>query len=254
MTTGTSPGGKDRVDDMPTAAQLNSMAAAHRIYSRSYEECQRKIRKNRLFKKIAWAIFWFSMILSYVGINAYTGSPAFAAILALCISALQHQVWEGVLKRSWSTLFKPDLNEDGKVTPDEWLRLASYWGWVILSMTLDVGTNMLAIDAPALGQLPFQLAGMFFGRSNVLPAEAGAFAVFAYVVVTFIIALLFSIGDEVMHSLADERIAQLKAELPRLKRQAAIIQGQYEAAVGFSYEYLLRAEEKGRVSGKNHPI
>lgn len=66
------------------------------------------------------------------------------------------------------------------------------------------------------------------------------------------LALVFS--DEMIHNLADNRLSQLAEEEPELKKEAAKLEARIQAASGFSYEVLTRAEEQGRREGQNWKV
>jgi hypothetical protein len=228
-------------DNIPTQAELNVMAKAYRRFSGSYNECKRKMKTYKMCKRLAWCLFGADIYFTYQGVTGYSGSWEFGLSAAVLVGVLQWQVSESVLSRGMRSLFQPDKNGDETITPDEWLRLALVWGSLIVAYGLDIATNALAIDIGTFGSIPFDVLN--------LPANG-----FLVNLLAFFICLILACGDEVIHTLADNRLAQLEEEIPALRERAAMIQGKLEAATGFSYEYLKRAEEQGRKKGASYPI
>lgn len=228
-------------DNIPDQRQLNSMMKAYRRYSGSYNECRRKIRTYKMSKRIAWVLFGADIWFTYQGVALYSGSWQFGLSAAVLVGVLQWQVSESILSRGLRTLFEPDKNGDGDVTPDEILRLILVWGALVIAYGLDIATNALAIDVGSFGSIPFDVLN--------IPGNGVLVNLLA-----FFICLIFACGDELIHTLADNRLSQLEEEIPALRERAAIIQGKIEAATGFSYEFLSKAEEQGRARGRNYPV
>lgn len=154
---------------------------------------------------------------------------------------MQWTASESLLTRSLRDLLTVDRNRDGKATIDEWLRWGITVGSLVMAYGLDITTNLMAIDAGALGEIPFKLANI---PSNGFLTNLMALFI--------CLALVFS--DEMIHNLADNRLSQLAEEEPELKKEAAKLEARIQAASGFSYEVLTRAEEQGRREGQNWKV
>lgn len=230
-----------RRSNAPTEAQLNEMLMAHRRFCRSYEQCRRKMKAYRAFKYLAWMLFAGDIYFTYQGVSLYSGSVEFGLFSAVAVGALQWAASESLLTRSLRDLLEVDKNRDGKVSIDEWCRWGITIGSLIMAYGLDLATNLMAIDAGALGRIPFKIANI---PSNGFMVNLMALFI--------CLALVFS--DEMIHNLADNRLAQLAAEEPELKRQAAVLQARINKATGFSFEVLTKAEEAGRSEGRNYKI
>jgi hypothetical protein len=227
--------------DLPTQAQLNSMLNAHRRFCRSYEQAQRKIRIYRLLKKAAWLLFFGDIYFTYQGVALTSGSTEFALFAAAAVGGLQWSVSESLLTRSLRDLVTIDRNKDGKISIDEMGRWGITIGSIALAYGLDIVTNLLAIDAGAMGSLGFELLN--------LPANG-----FLVNLIALFICLALVFSDEMIHNLADNRLSQLNEEMPALRERAAIIEAKIQAASGFSYELLQRAETEGSQRGRNYKI
>lgn len=226
---------------LPSQSELQSMMKAYRRYCGSYNECKRKIKTYKMCKRMAWVLFGADIYFTYVGVSSYSGSWEFGLSTAVLVGVLQWQVSESILSRGLRNLFQPDADGDGSISVDEWLRLGLVWGGLIFAYGLDIATNALAIDVGAFGAIPFDALNI---KANGLLVN----------IVAFLICLILACGDEIIHTLADNRINQLEEEVPALRKRAAVIQGKLEAATGFSHEYLRRAEKEGREQGASYPI
>lgn len=225
----------------PTERDLNNMLNAHRRFCRNYQQCRRKMRAYRYFKYSAWLLFAGDIYFTYQGVALYSGSTEFGLFSALAVGALQWTASESLLTRSLRDLLTVDRNRDGKATMDEWLRWGITVGSLVMAYGLDITTNLMAIDAGALGEIPFKLANI---PSNGFLTNLMALFI--------CLALVFS--DEMIHNLADNRLSQLAEEEPELKKEAAKLEARIQAASGFSYEVLTRAEEQGRREGQNWKV
>lgn len=227
--------------ELPTQAQLNLMINANRRYCRSYEQCQRKMKVYRLLKKLAWALFIGDIYFTYQGVALTSGSTEFGLFAAVAVGALQWSVSESLLSRSLRDLVTIDKNKDGKIGIDEMGRWGITIGSIVLAYGLDIATNLMAIDAGALGAIGFEMTNL---PSNGFMVNGLALLI--------CLALVFS--DEMIHNLADNRLSQLAEEAPALRERSSILEAKIQAASSFSYELLGRADDEGRSRGRNYKI
>jgi hypothetical protein len=227
--------------EIPDQRQLNSMLKAYRRLSGSYNECKRKIKTYKKCKKAAWVLFGIDIYFTYQGVATYSGSWQFGLASAILVGILQWQVSESILSRGLRSLFQPDSDGNGDITPDEWIRLFFVWGALVVAYGLDIFTNSLAIDVGTFGAIPFDALD--------IPSNGILVNLLAY-----FICLILACGDELIHTLADNRLAQLEEEVPALSDRAAILQAKIEKATGFRYELMAKAEEEGRRAGRSYKI
>ena len=229
--------------NIPTSSDINALWRSHRRYARSFKENKRKQMFYKLARVAAFGFFAYDILLSYQGVYSYSGSQGFAVFTACFVGVLQWCVSESLLSRSLGALLKADFNGDGTVTISEVGRLAILWASVVIAYGLDITTNLAAIDANALGTLPFTIVS----ANPVIPA-------WATWLVSILICAILCFSDEMLHALADNRLSDLEEELPALKERAAIVTAKLQAAGAFSTAYVNRATEAGRKRGESEPI
>ncbi|MEO1145573.1 MAG: hypothetical protein AAFY26_08245 [Cyanobacteria bacterium J06638_22] len=195
----------------------------------------------KFFKKVAWVLFCADIYFSFQGIRAFSGSLEFALTVSLFIGAAQWTVSEAILSRSLGGLMVLDRNQDGEVTLSEWVRWSILFLAIVVAYGLDVVTNLAAIDGEVLGRLPFTIAGDEVARGVPL---WGAWSTSILICVT----LCFS--DEFIHSISDNRIAELERETPALKELAAEVEARLAEAGAFGDIILSTARERGVQRGQ----
>ena len=228
---------------IPNADDINALWRSHRRYARSYKENKRKQSFYKLLRLLAYACFAYDIFITYQGVYSFSSSESFALFTALFVGGLQWAVSESLLSRSLGGLTAPDVNGDGRISIAEFGRLLILWGSIVTAYGLDIATNVVAIDAAALGTLPFTIV-----------AETPGVPVWVGWTVTILICIVLCFSDEMLHSYADNRLSDLEEELPALKERAAVVTAKLQAAGAFSAAYVSRATEAGRKRGESEPI
>ena len=228
---------------IPSTDDINALWRSHRRYARSYKENKRKQSFYKLLRLLAYACFAYDIFITYQGVYSFSSSESFALFTALFVGGLQWAVSESLLSRSLGGLTAPDLNGDGRVSVAEFGRLLILWGSIATAYGLDIATNVVAIDAAALGTLPFTIM-----------TASPAVPVWVSWTVTLLVCVVLCFSDEMLHSYADNRLSDLEEELPALKERAAVVTAKLQAAGAFSAAYVGRATEAGRKRGESAPI
>ena len=228
---------------IPSTDDINALWRSHRRYARSYKENRRKRLFYKCARLAAYGFFAYDIYLSYQGVASYSGSQGFAIFTACFVGVLQWCVSETLLSRSLGPLLKADLNGDGRVSVAEFGRLAVLWTSVLLAYGLDMATNLAAIDAQALGTLPFVIVT----KAPIVPPWLAW-------IISILICFVLCFSDEMIHGYADHRLSDLEEELPALKERAAVVTAKLQAAGAFSAAYVGRATEAGRQRGETAPI
>lgn len=221
--------------------RVNYLLSDYDRVTKSLESANRQLRMHRLAYFASIAIMLLDSWFSYEVLYNASESQQMALGLTLLIAATQWQVNTAIFNRRIGTFLTPDRNGDGNVSMQEWGR----WGFIITIVVsvyvLNVGTNMIGVNAIGLGSLAWRVPGV--PDANWIAAACA-----------FFFATLLCFGDELINVLADDNQAALKRRIPDLKSEKAVLDGRLREANAFRDALMQQAKDSGYRRGSNYRI
>lgn len=220
---------------------FNALWSAHKRNEKTLKGAKRKIKMLRFMRFVAWALIGFDAWFSYNVILVFSDSQEFALFAAVFIAAVQWIISNAIFTRTMGDFMRIDKDGDGNASFAEWTR----WGITALAILsaygLDIVTNVVGVDELGFGALLLAVPGV---------PDYG----FIAVAFTYLFAALLCFGDEILQYLADDAMAHIERELPRLKQDNALLEAQMRKAGAFGETVIHRAEEEGQKAGANARI
>ncbi|MEM9116892.1 MAG: hypothetical protein AAGD09_03305 [Cyanobacteria bacterium P01_F01_bin.56] len=211
---------------------------------RSLEDAKKRIEILKILRYGAWIIIAADVWFTYQAVLTYSESDTMAMSVALIVGAVQVVVNMAIFSQQLGPLLRGDLNNDGV---SEWYeKLAAFFilSIVVGCYLLNIGTNMLGIDADGVSRMGVDLAALLI---NLLPSFLSFLVpILQAIAPLFSLALATGIclADEVVVLLCDRMIATTTNALPDLQKAHSHQERRSRKAQGYA-EYLSQSDARG---------
>lgn len=211
---------------------------------RSLDDAKKRIELLKALRYVAWVIVGADVWFTYRAVLTYSDSDTMALSVALIVAAVQIVVNMAIFSQQLGPLLKGDLNGDGVSEWYEKLGVFFILAIVIGCYGLNIGTNLLGIDADGISRMGVDLAALLI---NLLPSFLSFLVpVLEAIAPLFSLALAtgLCLADEAIVLLCDRMIATTTNALPELEKAHSLQRRRAEKAQGFA-EALRQSNGRG---------